>query len=232
MDTQQPPAPARPVVEVSITRLATALFSGLALMFSFGALIVASTNKGGTKVAQGGTVKPATTAVLDQSAIPSGAVDVSLTEFSFTPKMVMVEKGGALKVTDGGAAQHTLSVEGADLVTPTLNPKDTVGLSLGALEPGAYTISCTIPGHKAAGMTGELHVLAAGQTVIAGPAPPTNADAMDAAMAARTKAFPAPTAGLGGQLLPPTVLADGTKEFDLTTKIVDWEIEPGKIVKA
>src|SRR3989440_10287833 len=60
----------------------------------------------------------------------------------------------------------------------------------------------------------------------------TNADAMDAMMAVRTKAFPAKTAGLGGQLLPPKVLADGTKEFDLTTKIVDWEIEPGKTVKA
>jgi manganese oxidase len=232
MDTQQTPAPARPVGEVSITRLATALFSGLALMFSFGALIVASNNHGATKVAQSGTVKDSASGVVDQSAIPSGAVAVSLAEFSFTPKMVMVEKGGVLKVTDGGATQHTLSVEDADLVTPTLNPKDTVGLSLAALEPGAYTISCTIPGHKAAGMTGELHILAAGQTVTAGSVAPTNADAMDAAMAARTKAFPAQTAGLGGQLLPPTVLADGTKEFDLTTKIVDWEIEPGKIVKA
>jgi FtsP/CotA-like multicopper oxidase with cupredoxin domain len=55
---------------------------------------------------------------------------------------------------------------------------------------------------------------------------------MDAEMAARTKAFPAKTAGLGGQLLPPTVLADGTKQFDLTAKIVDWEVEPGKTVKA
>jgi FtsP/CotA-like multicopper oxidase with cupredoxin domain len=55
---------------------------------------------------------------------------------------------------------------------------------------------------------------------------------MDAEMAARTKAFPAKTAGLGGQLLPPTVLADGTKQFELTAKIVDWQVEPGKTVKA
>ena len=32
--------------------------------------------------------------------------------------------------------------------------------------------------------------------------------------------------------LAPTVLADGTKEFDLVAEIVDWEVEPGKIVKA
>ncbi len=32
--------------------------------------------------------------------------------------------------------------------------------------------------------------------------------------------------------LEPKVLADGTKEFDLTAQIVDWEVEPGKTVKA
>jgi FtsP/CotA-like multicopper oxidase with cupredoxin domain len=66
----------------------------------------------------------------------------------------------------------------------------------------------------------------------AGSGATQSADAMDATMAVRTKAFPAKTEGLGGQLLPPTVLPDGTKEFDLTAKIVDWEIEPGKFVKA
>jgi FtsP/CotA-like multicopper oxidase with cupredoxin domain len=106
------------------------------------------------------------------------------------------------------------------------------GLSLASLAPGNYTFACTIPGHKAAGMTGELMVMADGQTAAAGTGSATNADAMDATMAVRTKAFPAKTAGLGAQLLPPTVLADGTKQFDLTAKIVDWEVEPGKIVQA
>lgn len=55
---------------------------------------------------------------------------------------------------------------------------------------------------------------------------------MDAMMRERTKAFPAKTKGLGGQPLAPRVLADGTKEFRLTTKIVKWEVEPGKVVDA
>ena len=33
-------------------------------------------------------------------------------------------------------------------------------------------------------------------------------------------------------MLPPTVLADGTKEFDLEAKIVKWEVSPGKLVDA
>jgi hypothetical protein len=141
MDAPQPPVPARPVVEISIMRLATTIFSCLALMFSFGALIVASDKGGSGKVVQSGSVNatPAS-AVLDSSAIPGGATAVTLSEFSISPKMVMVDKGGVLKVTNDGAAQHTLSVEGTDLVTPTLDPKGTAGLSLASLAPGSHDV--------------------------------------------------------------------------------------------
>jgi manganese oxidase len=61
---------------------------------------------------------------------------------------------------------------------------------------------------------------------------PAQALAMDAGMAASTKAFPAKTAGVGAQLLAPTVLPDGTKQFDLTAEIVKWEVSPGKSVNA
>ncbi|HWL37997.1 MAG TPA: multicopper oxidase domain-containing protein [Frankiaceae bacterium] len=56
--------------------------------------------------------------------------------------------------------------------------------------------------------------------------------AMDKAMKERTEAFPAKTKGLGGQPLAPRVLADGTKQFTVTAAITDWEVEPGKVVKA
>jgi uncharacterized cupredoxin-like copper-binding protein len=233
MDAAQPPIPAPRVVEISFPRLATTLFAFLALMLSVGALVVAA-NKDGTKAVQNGSVESASAAsvVLDAKAIPAGASPVSLKEFAFDPKMVMAPRGGVLRVANDGAIQHTLSVEGTNLVTPTLDPSNVVGLSLASLAPGNYTFACTIPGHKAAGMAGELMVTADGETQAAGAASATSADAMDAEMAARTKAFPAKTAGLGGQLLPPTVLADGTKQFDLTAKIVDWQVEPGKTVKA
>lgn len=55
---------------------------------------------------------------------------------------------------------------------------------------------------------------------------------MDQQMAARDKQFPAATAGTGAQLMQPKVLADGTKEFDLTAKVTKWEVEPGKTVDA
>lgn len=36
----------------------------------------------------------------------------------------------------------------------------------------------------------------------------------------------------GNQILEPTVLADGTKRFNLTAAVTDWEVSPGKTVKA
>jgi manganese oxidase len=231
MDAQQSPQPVRPVTEIiSVARLGTAIFAVLALMFSLGALIVANNKEGGTgRETSTGAVK--TSAILAGSAIPSDATTVSLKEFSLEPKMVMAQKGGVLKVVNDGAIPHTLTIEGTDMVTPTLNSTEASGISLASLAPGDYKFACTIPGHKAAGMAGDLMVMADGAAHAAGAAP-MNADEMDAVMAERTKAFPAKTEGLGGQLLAPTVLADGTKEFHLTSKIVDWELEPGKFVKA
>ena len=46
----------------------------------------------------------------------------------------------------------------------------------------------------------------------------------DQAMIESIMAFPAETEGLGNQPLEPTVLPDGTKHFELTASIVDWEV--------
>src|SRR3712207_8749725 len=54
----------------------------------------------------------------------------------------------------------------------------------------------------------------------------------DAMRAVGTRRSRARTAGLGGEVIAPKGLPDGTKQFDLVSKIVDWELEPGKIVKA
>jgi FtsP/CotA-like multicopper oxidase with cupredoxin domain len=58
-----------------------------------------------------------------------------------------------------------------------------------------------------------------------------NADRMDAMHERGVKAFPAPTAGKGNQLLEPR-LEKGVKVFELTAREIQWETEPGKKVKA
>ena len=57
------------------------------------------------------------------------------------------------------------------------------------------------------------------------------ADAMDAMHEKGIKAFPAKTAGKGGQLLTPRI-DKGVKIFEVTAKKIQWETEPGKLVEA
>ena len=91
-----------------------------------------------------------------------------------------------------------------------------------------FTIAADAVGDSSAseaaamGMTAEEH---AAMT-------PEEGAVMDQAMTESIMAFPAETAGLGNQPLEPTVLPDGTKHFELTAAIVDWEVAPGEIVQA
>jgi FtsP/CotA-like multicopper oxidase with cupredoxin domain len=55
---------------------------------------------------------------------------------------------------------------------------------------------------------------------------------MDEAMKASLVAFPQATEGLGAQVLAPTILADGTKQFELTAAVTKWEVDANKTVDA
>src|SRR5579859_1290229 len=58
-----------------------------------------------------------------------------------------------------------------------------------------------------------------------------SAEAMDAMHEVGIKAFPAKTAGKGGQLLQPRIV-DGVKIYELTAKKIWWETQPGNFVEA
>ncbi|HKY77811.1 MAG TPA: multicopper oxidase domain-containing protein, partial [Acidimicrobiia bacterium] len=207
-------------------KLGTTVFSIIAVMLALAALIVAAGDGGSTTVTQHGA--------LASSDVPGDAVTVSLSEFTITPGTVQVEEGAVLKVVNKGGAPHTLAVEGEDIVTPELNPGESAGLDVADLGKGTYTLSCTISGHKDAGMKGKLKIVAAG-TVDHSAHAQMAADEMDELMAKATVAFAtgqAKTKGLGAQPLEPTIAADGAKVFDITASEIDWEVEPGRLVKA
>ena len=63
------------------------------------------------------------------------------------------------------------------------------------------------------------------------PSSVSTADAMDAMHEKGIKAFPAKTEGQGNQLFAPR-MEKGVKTFDLTAKVVQWEVEPGRRVEA
>src|SRR5690606_1632495 len=122
-------------------------------------------------------------------------------------------------------------------------------LDLSSLAPGEYQIICTIAGHADSGMTGTLTATeggAGGGSALAATGEAAAADhpshgggtteadyqAMSDAMNATRSECPAETEGHGNELLEPEIKADGTKVFELTAEIVEWELEPGKFVDA
>jgi len=180
------------------------------------------------------------------STATNGPTAVTLTEFKIDPGTVNATTSGGLHVTNNGNVQHNVSVVGTSVATKMIDAGKSEHLDLSQLQAGDYTILCEVPGHKEAGMMAKLHVVsgdaglgqAAGQTTagdMAGMDMSSSSmtpEQMDQAMKDSISAFPAATEGLGAQVLPPTVLADGTKQFDLTASVTKWEVSPGETVDA
>jgi manganese oxidase len=175
--------------------------------------------------------------------VASAPVAVTLGDLFVEPTAISVPAGGSLTVTNEGQVPHDLAVDGADLATPMLDAGATATLDLADLEPGTYTVYCTVAGHRSAGMEATLTiteggpataVAAAGADEHAGHATGKDMDwkEMDRLMTESVAGYPAETEGLGGEVLEPKILSDGTKEFELTAEVVDWEVEPGKVVEA
>jgi uncharacterized cupredoxin-like copper-binding protein len=205
----------------------------LALVYLFGIGVIAV-----TAVAMKGDAKPA-------AAVTT--VEVKLTEFKIAGNLTAPAGHVKLAVTNAGTVDHNVTVEGSDTATKLLAAGASQTLDLGVLPPGDVTIFCSVPGHKEAGMSATLKVTeaagGAGGTEMAGhdmagmdmsssSATPDYAK-MDADMLASFKRFPEKTKGVGNQVLQPTaILPDGTKKFELTAEVADWEVEAGRTVKA
>lgn len=207
------------------------VFALVAVLLAFGALAVA-----GNALTKSDNAESI-------AAVGGSGTKVSLTEFKIQPETVSVARGGSIAVTNDGTVEHNLAVQGTDLKTKMLKPGESATLDVGGLKDGDFTLFCQVSGHEGAGMKAMLVIggsgaggAAAGASSEAAltTADPSRNVAMKQQIAdyvAQLKKGPN-TKGVGNQPLAPTVLPDGTKQFDLTAKIVDWEVEPGKTVRA
>ena len=127
---------------------------GVALVLSAGALIVAA---GASSGAASVTAATGDAVALDA---PS-AVSFDIDEMDVRPGNHEVAVGGSVEVVNVGAIPHDLVVEGTDLGTPMLDPGETYTFEVGDLEPGVYTVYCTVAGHREAGMEGTLTIVGA-----------------------------------------------------------------------
>jgi uncharacterized cupredoxin-like copper-binding protein len=158
---------------------------------------------------------------------------VSLTEFSIDGDLEFAPGPLLLHVANDGSQVHNLTVLEGE-TTPDLTAGDSATLEVGNLSEGSYVVFCSIPGHRDAGMEATL-VVTGGATAEGHESQqgtPADWAELDRVMTESMLAFPAATEGKGNQLLEPTVLDDGTKEFHLTAAVTKWEVAPGNVVDA
>jgi plastocyanin len=203
--------------------------------FIFGAIALAF---GGYALATSPSSSSSVSTSAAAGAAPSTpVVDITLTEFMMTPAMVTVPPGDVtVRVTNNGTLVHNVTFVERKVATRDLQPGESQTLTLKNVTAGDLNFICTIPGHADSGMKGMM-------MAVDGAPVPGAADAetpttmsyqqMDKEMNDVALAFVNdPKGTFGGTPLAPIIHADGTKEFDLTAKIVDWEVSPGKTVKA
>jgi plastocyanin len=144
--------------------------SSIALLtVGFIALILAagSVNLGHSqekKEAAGGTINcsQASKTTLNFDAGPNGAL-------AYAPNSATAVTGFArIKLTDAASVPHTLTFDNSqtqfkELTVSTKGATDTCVAFFPA--PGDYTFYCSIPGHRAAGMQGVIHVTGSAMTL-------------------------------------------------------------------
>lgn len=109
---------------------------------------------------------------------PSTAIDVTFTDFHFTPDIFIIPAGQeiAIHAVNNGAVEHDFIIMkygttvGADFGTEDQGhiyfeiktmPGDSIQKTFSApTDPGEYQIVCGVPGHFMAGMVGKITVVA------------------------------------------------------------------------
>lgn len=162
-------------------------------------------------------------------------VQVQLSDFAITMVPAVVPPGKVkFTINNGGAMPHDFVLPDLGKQSPLINAGETAVLVVDIPNEGTYKVVCTVAGHEASGMVSSLTVSAEASSTAAAPdhgQPEMSWQEMDAMMTETAKKFPAATSGTGNSMLEYTMSADGFKEFHLTAKIIDWEVEPGKFVK-
>ena len=98
-----------------------------------------------------------------QRAGPAVTVHVRESEFKIAAVPATVAKAGKVTfvVENAGKIQHDLALQGtgvsASTKTPLISPGKSAKLSV-TLAAGTYTLYCSVPGHRAAGMVAKLVV--------------------------------------------------------------------------
>ena len=88
----------------------------------------------------------------------TSVVELELGALVLSPRHIMAPPGEVtVRVTNTDSQVHNISIMGVK--SRDLQPGESQDLQLGVLDVGVYPMLCEIPGHDAAGMNGNLHVI-------------------------------------------------------------------------
>ncbi len=174
-------------------------------------------------------------------------VDLYMGDLFFRPETLTVPPTGAIiHLVNEGSATHNMELRELGLKSPDVPSGQMYDWTIGPFDEGDYTLVCPQPGHEQAGMVGTMTVSSSaevspgtdlGTDTGTGTQEHVNWSQMDANMLGRAQLYPAVTQGDSGAnvyLEPEIVTENGEqiKVFNIEAKVVDWEVEPGKIVQA
>jgi len=117
-------------------------------IFAVGALASSGCGEDGNDVNAGSGATPV-------AAAPN---QLELKDFSLSPSAIDVAAGTKIALSNAGANQHDLVVEGSDVTSHILDPGAVGTLDTSSLAPGTYVVYCSITGHREAGMEGTLTI--------------------------------------------------------------------------
>jgi plastocyanin len=99
---------------------------------------------------------------LPTSAPNTGAlqIDVTGTEFAFSPPTITVKAGKPVRLVfkNMGQYPHNLAIPDLDIYTKTIQPGQQDAVEFTPNKTGSYAFLCTVPGHADQGMRGTLVV--------------------------------------------------------------------------
>jgi plastocyanin len=202
-------------------------FTGWGAMFVMAMLLAAVVlgARGGPSGAEG---SPAASPAGPSGSV--GTIEIRAFDLGFDPAMVHVAASGTYAVTfvNDGGTPHDLTFADGTKIEAAAHTTSTGEVTIPA---SGLTFICSVPGHADAGMRGAVMVAGSGSAT---PAASTAASAeqLRDADAARTAQFPVKTEGRGNQVLQPKLLEDGTKQWELTASVIQWETEPGTVLEA
>ncbi len=172
------------------------------------------------------------------NSLPTTVI-VETTEFKISMSQNLVQPGDiSFQIKNSGSAAHNFAIAELNFKTEMLNPGQSVTAVASNVAEGVYEVICEVPGHPEAGMKTTLTVSkdapSADEFAMAAGGESMDESMtwqeMDAAMEEVALKFPAKTFGTGNSELAPILSDDGYKVFNITASIIDWEVEPGKIV--